>query len=890
MEHEADSSIFHLPGLVTNEGENKTSEVGKGARETQPAPGWPKNPPDPSNVGVLELGHFEVLETIGRGGYGVVVKAFDRKLERVVAIKMMATELAATSPARKRFVREARAGAAVRHENVVRIYAVEELPVPYLVMEHVPGESLQHHLDRTGPLDVREVLRIGAQIARGLAAAHATGLVHRDIKPGNVLLEQGETPQVKLTDFGLARAADDASLSQSGMVVGTPLYMAPEQARGESFDHRADLYSLGSVLYVMVSGRPPFRAPNTLAVLKRVAEANPRPIREIIPETPQWLCDIIGKLHAQEPEDRFSSATEVACVLEKCLADLQRGDPVIPPALARVSVARRRRRILAAAALLLGLAIGSATAAIVSKHQGKNTPQTPDLQQVAKLAAQPAVQPSVQPSAQPQPGYTNSFGIEFVKVPAGQSVLGGTSGRVGTRTVEITYDFYIGKYEVTHEEWEKVMGPGTDLSEYSRTGKHSAAVVGISEQDLKRFPVDWVSWDECQNFIRRLNEQTKENGWVYRLPLSTEWEYACRNGPGQSAEDLGCDFYSGGPSTVLRSDRGNTVVTGIGRPCPVGSFPPNNLGIYDMAGNVFELLDDAAYESRETRLLAGGYWLDSAFHTRAAVRASVKPEVRVTGAGFRLIRVPAEQAVTPRLQMEIVSAELQRLNPEFTGRLLTKIVDDRITELQVTDGGPIKDIAPIGKLRHLKVLHISGGQYSDLSPLKGLALRDLSIDNNWYLNDLGPLKGMPLEILRVWGFQGDDLSPLQGMKLQILNCGSSGKKLDLAPLQGMPLTFLCLNMTAVDDLTPLKGMPLETLASVNTRIHDLSPLQGMKLKKLHIDRSAVTDLTPLRGMQLEWLDCDFQAERDTEIVKSITTLTLINGKQPDAFWKDAEKK
>src|SRR5262249_58639175 len=127
-------------------------------------------------------------------------------------------------------------------------------------------------------------------------AAHATDLIHRDIKPGNVLLESGQH-KVKITDFGLARTADDASISQSGIIAGTPMFMAPEQARGESLDQRADLFSLGSVLYQMVTGRPPFRANSTMGVLKRVAEQSPRPIREIIPETPLWLCGILAPLH-----------------------------------------------------------------------------------------------------------------------------------------------------------------------------------------------------------------------------------------------------------------------------------------------------------------------------------------------------------------------------------------------------------------------------------------------------------------------------------------------------------------------------------------------------------------------------------------------------------------
>src|SRR5262249_3077252 len=148
-------------------------------------------------------------EVLGRGGFGVVFRAFDEALQRVVAVKVLAPEMAA-SPARKRFLREARSSARVRHDNVVQVYAVEEAPLPYLVMEFVPGETLQQRLDRVGPLEVAEVVRLGRQIAEGLAAAHGTGLIHRDVKPANILIEAGPDQCVKLTDFGLARAADDA--------------------------------------------------------------------------------------------------------------------------------------------------------------------------------------------------------------------------------------------------------------------------------------------------------------------------------------------------------------------------------------------------------------------------------------------------------------------------------------------------------------------------------------------------------------------------------------------------------------------------------------------------------------------------------------------------------
>jgi serine/threonine protein kinase len=306
----------------------------------------------PGSLG--RLGHYEVLEVIGKGGMGIVLKAFDDKLHRVVAIKVLAPALATSDSARQRFVREARAAAAVTHDNVIDIHAVEDAgPVPYLVMQFIDGPTLQKKLEQTGPLPVREILRIGRQIAAGLAAAHAKGLVHRDVKPANVLLENG-IERVKITDFGLARAADDASLTQSGMVAGTPAYMSPEQANGEPVDPRSDLFSLGSVLYTLCTGHAPFRADTTMAVLRRVCEQTPQPIREVNPDVPACLGAIIGRLHVKQPADRFQTAAEVADVLGRDLADLQQSGS----ALFQVRSQRARwKRAARAIAVLVLLAV-----------------------------------------------------------------------------------------------------------------------------------------------------------------------------------------------------------------------------------------------------------------------------------------------------------------------------------------------------------------------------------------------------------------------------------------------------------------------------------------------------------------------------------------------------
>ncbi len=204
---------------------------------------------DPHKLG--RLGTYEIAGVIGCGGMGVVLKGFDASLNRFVAIKVLAPHLASSGAARRRFAREAQAAAAVVHDNVVAIHGVAESNgMPYLVMPYIRGESLQKRLDKRGPFAVVEILRVGMQVASGLAAAHAQGLVHRDIKPANILLEDG-VERLRITDFGLARAADDASLTHSGVIAGTPQYMSPEQARGEVIDGRSDLFSLGSVLYAL---------------------------------------------------------------------------------------------------------------------------------------------------------------------------------------------------------------------------------------------------------------------------------------------------------------------------------------------------------------------------------------------------------------------------------------------------------------------------------------------------------------------------------------------------------------------------------------------------------------------------------------------------------------
>ncbi len=316
---------------------------------------------DPERLG--RIARYEIAGIIGSGGMGIVLKALDVSLNRYVAIKVLAPHLASSGAARTRFEREAQAAAAVVNENVLAIHGVDSFNgLPYLVMPYIRGVSLETRLREQGTLPLADILRIGKQTASGLAAAHAQGLVHRDIKPSNILLTDGAA-RVAITDFGLARTVDDASLTRTGMIAGTPQYMSPEQARGDNVGLASDLFSLGSVIYSMCTGRPPFRAETSYAVLRRITDEEPRPIRDINPEIPEWLAAVVSKLHKKSAEERFDSAAEVAGVLEQCLAHVQQPTTIeLPQQVKRLAkhsrdkrkgVARRRWQAVATVALLM---------------------------------------------------------------------------------------------------------------------------------------------------------------------------------------------------------------------------------------------------------------------------------------------------------------------------------------------------------------------------------------------------------------------------------------------------------------------------------------------------------------------------------------------------------
>ncbi len=265
------------------------------------------------------IGHYKIVAELGRGGMGIVYKAHEESLNRFVAIKVLGEHLTEDPSHVERFLREARSAASLNHPNIVQIYAVaEEAGRHYFAMEYVAGRSLQQILRSSGPLDPVQVARIAVQTASGLGAAHEQGIIHRDIKPANLLID--DRGLVKIADFGLALVAGGVSrLTATGMFMGTPGYLSPEQCLDQSPDHRTDIYSLGVTLYEALSGKVPFTADSPLALLRQIVEVEPPDLGELKPNLDPELRSIVARMMAKDREQRISSCADLIDALQAFL-------------------------------------------------------------------------------------------------------------------------------------------------------------------------------------------------------------------------------------------------------------------------------------------------------------------------------------------------------------------------------------------------------------------------------------------------------------------------------------------------------------------------------------------------------------------------------------------
>jgi len=881
----------------------------------------------PDSLG--RLGHYEVFEVLGRGGFGIVFRAFDETLQRAVAIKVLSPLLAATSPARKRFLREARSSAKVRHVNIVQVYAVHEQPLPYLVMEFIPGETLQQLMNRIGPLETAETVEIGVQIARGLAAAHAQGLIHRDIKPGNILIESGPQRCVKITDFGLARAADDASVTQSGVIAGTPMFMAPEQALGNPLDHRADLFSLGSVLYTMCSGRPPFRANNSMAVLKRVVEEDPRPIREIIPEVPEWLCEIINGLHAKNPDNRIATASEVADLLSRGLVDTEISFLASGP----TRLERKPREFVASAETV-----------------EENPVAQNDMVEENVEAVEPVVPSPVDSRSRPRSSRWSIAaalvlliaGLSFTEA-SGITEMRGTIIRLfsagGTLVVEVDDAAVSVKIEgadlvITGAGVREIrLRPGEYTVEASRNGKLvTRELVTVTNNGRRVVRVSQESQPDA-------NAKPQAVGKAVATPA-----------PPVDEEAEWVATVSGLPPDERMKAVANRLK----------ELNPGFDGRIDFAaeGNVVFQLKTHARDVANIaplRVLKGLTSLECAF-TNISDLTPLK--------GIKLKRLHAMRTsvkdLSPLEGMPLTSLDLFHCTGVTDLAPLRGMPLEYLNLTQL----PVTDLEPLSGMVTLQSLVLEGTPISDLTPLRGLPLRELKLKGT-NVSNLDAIKDFPLTLLSVdyrpeyrdllrsftrltqindlpvdqfWkkadsGPDGFDewrrqtialpvegqlaavtarllrsnpeskgllshrtvdgvvteievgpgvsdisaLSALVGVKSVRCNQLAGGRLLaDLTPLKGLKLTSLAVMFTPLTDLSPLRDIStLKSLDLTGTHISDLSPIENLPLTDLNVSNTNITDLssvakiTTLRSLAL------FQT--------SVTTLTPLEGMKLDSL-------
>jgi formylglycine-generating enzyme required for sulfatase activity/tRNA A-37 threonylcarbamoyl transferase component Bud32 len=598
------------------------------------------------------LGSYRILNVLGQGGMGIVFLAEDPHLQRKVAIKAMKPTLAVSESARTRFLREAKTTASMKHDHIVTIHQVaEDRGVPFLVMELLAGESLEEYVARVGQCSLGETLRIGKGIALGLAAAHQKGLIHRDIKPANIWLE-GPERRVKILDFGLARVGDhEEQLTQTGVIVGTPAYMSPEQARGETIDQRSDLFSLGCVLYRLCTGERPFKGKDRIGTLMAVANEMPKTPCELDADVPRSLSQYVMKLLTKEKSERPISADQIVEHLDSIerLANTQPNSSgaAEPPqghsaSLHRTRAVRNKWPRYLGGSLALGLSV-VATYLVAHWLLGDN-PQ-------ANVGS--AQRKGQKPPATKGRYVTSQLAMQFAWIPPGSFRMGSPRGELGRfvgetqHKVTLTKGFYMGTHLVTRGQFTTFVEKAGFTTEADRAGgagiltdkgwilRPGANWRNPGFEQTNDHPATCVSWNDALAFAKWLS---KEEGKAFRLPTEAEWEYACRAGT-TTAFHFG-DAISAELANYQEHRRKTT---------PVGMFPANAFGLHDMHGNVWEwchdwiadypegdVIDPKGPDKGTHRAQRGASWGSGAVFCRAACRWGNSPDFRASDTGFRL--------------------------------------------------------------------------------------------------------------------------------------------------------------------------------------------------------------------------------------------------------------
>jgi len=615
-------------------------------------------------MSLMHIGKYEILEELGRGGFATVYKARDVELERVVALKVLHPYYAEDRQFVERFRQEARAAARLRHPHIVTVYEAGEAGDQlYIAMEYLPGRTLQALLEAEGALPLERALPILEQVAEALDHAHAQGVVHRDVKPGNVMVEQAaegsrisrSEVRATLTDFGLVKAlAASTALTSPGTLLGSPEYMAPEQAdpqRAGEVGPAADRYALGVVAYQMLTGRVPFPG-NTPATLYAHEHKPVPPPRSLCPGLPQAVEAVLLRMLAKAPAERFPSAGAFVAQLREALRAEQQAAR-LGPLYAQLQAAAARQEwaeVLALGGRIQGLDPAYRDVAEwMTRARGRlrRPPRRPPRARpawlwpvvggVAALLVIIGVAVVVVPRLIETPTWTRpADGMVMVYVPAGEFLMGSSDADGQAQDNEkpqhtVYLDAYwIDRTEVTNAQYRKCVEAGA----CREPGCWDNENYNAPDQ-----PVVCVSWDDARAYA----------AWAGgRLPTEAEWEKAARGTDGR--------IYPWGNSAP-DCDKANYADC-IEHPAVVGSclLGANPYGALDMAGNVWEWVADwydAGYyarspahnpqgpDARDSRVLRGGAFSSGERSVRCAARSWYYPDYWFRSSGFRLVASPA---------------------------------------------------------------------------------------------------------------------------------------------------------------------------------------------------------------------------------------------------------
>ena len=483
---------------------------------------------------------YAVQRPLGSGGFAVVYLVRDLTLKRDLAVKVLSPDLISTEAQLARFRREAEMIAGLSHPNIVPLHFVGGSgDLFYLAMQCVAGGSLADRIAREKTLPVDDVIRVLTEIASALGHAHKRGVVHRDIKPQNVLVDD-ESGRCLLTDFGIARGDDSGPLTATGIVVGTPAYLAPERIMGEKSDHRADIYAVGVMAYELLAGNPPFHGPTPMAGMMKRLEGPPQSLRALRDDVPKLLEDVVNGCLAVDPADRFQNAGEIVRALTGATPS-SGGQPTRDAAIRKRPVDRKKQLPFVVAG---GAVVIAAAAWLAFANKARS------------------VTPTTAPGSTP-------IDTSMATIAGGSFTIGSDSGAPIARPAHVLRlaSFAIGRHEVSIGEYKAFAD--------STGARHPWA----GAMPDSRLPVTKVLWSEAVTYC----------GWRYkpngRLPTEEEWEATAR-GSANRAFPWG-NAFDASLANTQSSNRGHTIAVGT----IAGGATPE--GVADMIGNVWEWTNSA---------------------------------------------------------------------------------------------------------------------------------------------------------------------------------------------------------------------------------------------------------------------------------------------------------